>query len=240
MNTQPFRYSSKVGTSICISICLSSAVFITGCATTQPMRSFALPVDYVPLNTVIIQDKFTTHRVTQDTLAEIATTCISTMPKTGSSISSTAQQIPSRNLIVLGHVSSAHSLVLSGSDAFCLKQSEAKNPIFAAEGFLSTVNPQGVPPDIEYKWYRNIAKAIAEKGTAKVSFQFKDGNAYDVTYWAGGRDNYSIKYSMEHRKSGTVAGASFDEVFSHPTMTSISQTTHQGRTVKIHPLAHLK
>lgn len=209
------------------------AVLITGCAT-PPQKVFPPPTDYVPIERVQIASRFDTVEVTAATLGLEVNKCVPQLNGDSPSIQKHLKAFPNRNIMGFGHMSSANNFVLRQTTAVCLQKSSEKHPIFAAEVFLNTANPKGVPPDVVDDWYKQIALGIATKGVAKVAYVFANGNANTVSYWVETPHDIDLYYSSTFKKAGTWEKEKYDAQFSHPSMTGFSET--KGR--KAYLLAH--
>jgi len=69
----------------------------------------------------------------------------------------------------------AHQFLVRGTSSTRLRQSDARHFILASDSLLDTVNPVGVPPDVQEEWYRNIALKLAQNGSVKVIYVFGSG-----------------------------------------------------------------
>lgn len=150
---------------------LGAVALLAGCETTQP-KQFAPPDDYVPLSALRIESKFQSAQVNAGNLAVEAAKCVPQVVASGTGVKDTAAKLPlpAGTTIGVGHLSSASQFQITRSTGICLRQSEARYTILAAEAFLDTVNPVGVPPDVLDDWYKQIAKSLAESGSAKVVY----------------------------------------------------------------------
>lgn len=206
------------------------AVLLAGCVTTQP-KQFAQPDDYVPLSNLHIESRFQSTQVTASNLAAEASHCVPQLLTSGSGVKDTASRLPlpAGTTISLGHVSSASQFQITRSTGICLRQSEARYTILAAEAFLETVNPVGVPPDVVDDWYKQIARKIAESGSVKVAYVYASGNAALVSYWLGsGPERHVLYYTQEFKKAGAWDEAGYGLIFRHANMASVSETKRNG------------
>lgn len=215
------------------------SILSTACVT-QAQRSFPPPDDYIPIDRLHIASQYVTVEVSKETLAVEANKCVPSLDGNSQNIRHEASSIPSRNIVAFEHASSGNMFVLRQNTAICLHRSSARYPIFAAETFLDTVNPQGVPPDVTDDWYKQIACLIATKGVAKVAYVFGNGNAFVTSYWVETSAQFRLNYSSTFSKSGTWETQNFDARFSHPDMSSVSNTKRSGGSQKSFPLLHQK
>lgn len=216
------------------------AVLLAGCQTTQP-RQFAQSDDYVPLSNLRIESRFQGAEVTASNLAAEASKCVTKLLPSGVAVKDTASKLPlpGGTTISLGHVSSASQFQITRSTGICLRQSEARYTILAAEAFLDTVNPVGVPPDVADDWYKQIARNIAESGSAKVAYVYPGGNAALATYWLGsGHERHDLYYTQEFKKAGAWDEAGYRLIFRHANLASISETKRQGIGKKSNLIGH--
>lgn len=205
-------------------------------ATTQTLA--APPADYVPIEKAQIASRFMTISITRENLAAEASKCIPQLNGDSETIKKAANNVPIQNVVGFSHLSSANLFLTRYTTAICLQKSSARFPIFAAEAFLETVNPKGVPPDVVDGWYKQIALLIATKGIAKVAYVYGNGNAFAVSYWVEPTSAFGLYYSSTFNKAGTWETGTFDARFSHPAMTSVSETQRSGVSQKTYPLAH--
>ena len=223
--------------SIKYSAVIFSAALLVSCADI-PKKSFPPPNDYVPISQIQIASRFVTVEVTRETLGLEANRCIPQLDADSHSIRETLKKFPSKDVVGFGQASSSRIFLLDQTTAICLQKSTAKYPIFAAEAFFETANPIGVPPDVVDGWYKQIALMIATKGVAKIAYVFGNGNAFIVSYWVDTTPEFGLAYSSAFKKSGAWETENLDAKFSHPTMTSFTETKRSGSSQKTYPLAH--
>ena len=212
---------------------------LIGCAA-PPQRVFSPPVDYVPIGDVKIESKFKVIKLERENLAAEINRCVPQISATSPGVVRALSEFPSRStsVSVHGHVSSANAFWASGTTGICLQSSSEGFPIFAAEAFLNTVNPSGVPPDVTDAWYKQIALLVATKGTAKVAYVFDKGTAFVADYWVQQPNTRMLNYSVAFRKVGEWESQVFDVRFSHPGMSSVAETKRGGSAIKSNLLAH--
>jgi len=198
----------------------------------------APPSDFVPIGKVQIASRFITVDVTRETLGIEANKCIPQLNDDSQNIKKEVNDFPNKNIVGLSHASSANMFLMRQTKAVCLQRSSEQFPIFAAEALLETVNPKGVPPDVVDGWYKQIALLIATKGVAKVAYVYANGNANVVSYWVETTPAFGLYYSSTFNKVGTWETETFDAQFSHPSMSSISETKRSGLSQKSYPMAH--
>lgn len=213
------------------------ATFLFGCAT-QSQKVFAPPSDYVPIGKIQISSKFQTIELTRETLAAEIKRCVPQISTNSEYVNRDISSFPSTNIALHGHASSASQFWVNRTTGMCLKVSSERFPVLAGEAFFDTVNPVGVPPDVTDGWYKQIALLIATKGAAKVAFTFKKGAAFVADYWVEPRQGHKLHYSSSYRKEGSWEFERVDLRFSHPSMSSISQTKRGNETAKVNLLSH--
>jgi hypothetical protein len=200
-------------------------LFLGGCVTTSS-SSFAPPTDYVPLDQIQIANRFEVTEINAANIGVEAYHCVPQLSAGSKNVNDTGALLPLPRGMVrsLSHLSSSSSFVISGSKAICIRQSTAHYPIFAAEAFLDTVNPSGVPPTVTDGWYVQIARRMAEAGRVTVAYVFPNGNADVANYWVEGSNKNAIHYAREFKKAGTWETGSYDFRFSHPSLTGVTAT----------------
>lgn len=216
-------------------VCVSIMV-LGGCAA-PPRKVFAPPTDYVPIGQVQIQSRFDTVELTRENYGVEANRCVPQLDSNSQSIKKQLEKYPNKDIVGLGHASSSKLFVVHQTTAFCLHKSSEKLPILAAEAFINTVNPKGVPPDVLDGWYKRIAMTIATKGMAKVAYAFDNGNAYVTSYWVEA-SSQTLSYSNSFRKAGTWEAEPVDARFTHPTLSSVAETKRGGAGEKASLLGH--
>jgi hypothetical protein len=202
---------------------VAAVMLVTACATQAP-RTFPAPTDRIPLEQVVIDREFVRTPLTRESFGEEANKCVPPLNAQSSSVQTTLRDFPSRNIVSLGHVSSGSTFVVQQSTAICIRQSDQGHPIFAAEAFVDTVNPQGVPPDVRDAWYKQVAMSIASRGQARVAYTFPNGNAFVATYWVEPASKQTLNYTNEFKKQGEWEAGRFDMTFSHPALSAVSET----------------
>jgi len=235
----------------------SSAVFcaalLLGCAA-PPQKIFTLPTDYVPIEQIEIKSRYDTTEVTRESLGHEVNKCAPQAGGDAQSIRHALQDFPNKNIVAFGQASTANVFILNRTTGFCLRRSTANFPIFAAESFIDTVNPKGVPADVVDGWYKQIAMLIATKGIANTAYLMGKGDAFITTYWTDVVPTFNLIYSTVFKKAGTWEADNLDVKFSHPTLTSVTETQrHESNkrrpateiqrsawSEKRYPLAHRK
>jgi hypothetical protein len=180
-------------------------VFLVGCTTfplldnrtgraVPPRKAPSSPKDYVPIDQVQIASRFASVEVTRESLENEINKCLyktGANPNTHSNAHSKAyEDFPSDNFTKMTQSNSANAFLLRKTTAVCLQTSSEKFPIYAAEAFFETVNPEGVPPDVADGWYKQIALLIATKGEANVAYVLGNGNAFIASYWIEAIPNF--------------------------------------------------
>lgn len=214
-----------------LGVWLSSFLFLAGCETTQP-HQFAQPADYVPLEGLRIESRLPVVDVTSGNLAGEALKCVPTLQPGSKGIQQLAAKLPlaAGTFTVLGHASSAHQFMVRGTSSACLRRSEARHVILAADALLDTVNPVGVSPDVQDDWYKQIALKLAQSGTVKVAYAYASGGASSATYWLGlgQHDGNTLYYTYEFKKAGAWEPSAYGLVFRDSNLTSTSETKRGG------------
>jgi hypothetical protein len=210
---------------------LGAAMVLAGCETV-PQRQFPPPQDYVAFDGLRIESRFPSVELTRENVAAEATRCIPQLEGTGAGIKQLTSKLPlpPGTSTLLGHVSSASQFMVSRSTGICLQQSQARHTILAAEAFVDTVSPVGIPPDVLDDWYKQIALKMAQAGAVKVAYVYTNGNAVAVSYWfgSGETEKRTLYYSQEFKKAGAWEAGSYGLVFKHANLASISETKRNG------------
>lgn len=219
---------------------LLSVAIIFGCATPQQTKYLAPPSDYVPIDQVRIKPRFDTIFLNKQNLATEHRKCVPFIMENTESMNAAVREFPQSNAtIVVGHASSSKQFIYRGSTGLCLEFSTNRYPIFAAETFIGTANPTGVPPDVTDDWYMKIAMKIAINGRAKVAYVTDKGTAFLVSYWCDQTGKSALSYWSEFKKVGEWENTEVDYKFSHPALRGLSLTKHakDKRMKKVFPLA---
>lgn len=189
---------------------------------------FDPPTDFVPLSKVVIKNRQAEVFLTKENLGAEVLKCVPTFKIDGKAFKDKLDKFPEKNSIVsIGHASSSKKFVYSENSGVCLEYSSNGYPIFAADDFLETVNPVGVPPDVAEEWFKKIAYRIAVNGRVKVAYVSDKGTAFVDSYWAEKKDS-SIYYWSDFKKVGEWETLQLDFTFSHPGLQSHSSTTRSG------------
>lgn len=216
-------------------ICIAITI-LGGCAV-PPRNVFPPPADYVPMGQVHIQSRFDSVELTRENYGTEANRCVPQLDGNSQGIKKQLEKYPNKDIVGLGHASSSKLFIVQNTTAFCLHRSSEKFPIFAAEAFFNTINPKGVPPDVLDGWYKQIAMTIALRGVAKVAYAFGNGNAYITSYWVE-TSSQTLSYSNSFKKAGTWDTERIDVRFTHPTLSSVSETKRGGASEKASLLGH--
>jgi hypothetical protein len=161
------------------------------------------PHDCIPLDKVKIMSTFARIEITRENLGKEASRCISDVDADDWRIKQELRDFPSNKIKMVSHANSSKKFVFWKTTGICLEESTERFPIFAAEMFLKTVNPNGVPDEITDEWYRQIALLIATRGNAKIAYVLTSGNAYLANYWIDRPMPHKLLYSMDFKKAGT-------------------------------------
>ena len=211
---------------------LGTLIFLVGCETAK-QRYFSPPNDYVPLAKISVESRLKAVEITSQSIGEEVNRCVPPLNASSKNVQQLAGKLPlpTGTMTALGHASSAHQFLVRGTSSICLRQSDARHFILASDSLLDTVNPVGVPPDVQEEWYRNIALKLAQNGSVKVIYVFgSGGNASAVSYWfgTGQSDNSTLYYSQEFKKAGSWDANAYGLVFRHINLASISETKRNG------------
>ena len=217
-----------------LSYCAVVLTVFTGTA-----KAFSSPNDYTPISKIKIESHFTSIEVTRQNLPSEITKCIPQLNTRSKNIKDLQDKFPEKHTIVgLGHENSSKTFLLRQTTGICIQKSSNKFPIFASEAIIGTVNPEGVPPDVVDDWYKQIARLIATKGVAKIAYVFGNGNIFAATYWVEPTSEFTLFYDDVFKKAGTWEKEKFDAKFSHPSISSVTETKIDGLKEKRFPLAH--
>jgi hypothetical protein len=219
---------------------LLSVALICGCAAPQPQKYFAPPSDYVPLDKIRIKARFDTALLTKENLAAEHKKCIPFLEANTESMDAATREFPRSNATrAVSHASSSKRFIYRGSTSLCLEFSTNRYPIYAAESFIGTANPTGVPPDVTDDWYMKIAKKIAINGRAKVVYVTDQGTGFLVSYWSDQTGGFALNYWSEFKKVGEWENIEVDYKFSNSALNGFSQTKRGDakQMIKSFPLA---
>ncbi|HSC80164.1 MAG TPA: hypothetical protein VLC08_07415 [Chitinolyticbacter sp.] len=198
--------------------------------------SLPTPADYVPIDAIQIQDKFSVLPIDKNNLQREVLRCVPTFPRNGASLQDVERDFPSHSVNLLGHVSSANFFLLQRRQAICVQRASSGFPIYSAQAFEGTVSPEGPPAAVIRDWYRKVAAALAKKGKVTVAYSFGNGAAYAAEYFFAGPLDPRLRYSSKFKKAGTWDAQSFDLVFRHPDLASVSTVAHNGALAKDFPV----
>ena len=203
-------------------------------------KTFPPPSDYVPLDQIKIKPKFESIWLTKENLAAEHKKCVPFIQENTESMNTAVREFPRNNAtIAVGHSSSSKQFIYRGSTGLCLEFSANRYPIYAAETFIGTANPTGVPPDVTDDWYMKIALKIATGGRAKVAYVTDKGTAFLVSYWSDQTGGFALNYWSEFKKAGEWENSEVDYKFTNPALQGFSETK-RGKSknmVKSFPLA---
>ncbi len=194
--------------------------------------------DLVPIGRVTIASRYDAVQVTRKTIGAELSTCIPQINLDSQYVKGEIQKFPSDMILKFGYPNSGKMFLLHQTTAVCLQESSEKFPIFAAEEFIDTINPQGVSPKVADGWYKHIALLIAAKGKAKIAYVLGNGDAYITEYWVESDQDFQLHYSCVFKRAGEWEKEKLDATFSNPSMTNISETKRSGLSIKRFPLAH--
>lgn len=209
-------------------------MLLTSCA--APQRPIVEKTGFVPYAQMQLSGQFETVTLTRENFGATAKRCMPswTERSTTAVLGNWKLPLPRGTTVIHGHERDAGYLVVTGSTAVCIAQSEGKHPILAGEAFYKTINPSGVPPDVSEGWYLQIAAAIARTGTASVIYKFSNGNAQLSKYWIepASSSPSSLSYWTEFKRAGEWSAAPSDIVLSHPALASVSSIKYGSQFSK--------
>lgn len=192
------------------------------------------PSDYVPLSQVQIENNFAWAPLSEENHDALVLQCVPTLPA--------AQLLEGRQyLFETGnlrawyvHPGSAGSFWVKGTQGVCVRQSDKWHPIFPAEMFEKTISPYGVPEEQVFDWYRQIAKAIAFNGRARVAYVLQNGQVVDALYWSDPTNlaHAELYYSAEVKEAGQWRREDYTFLFSYPDMMHVDAVLRSGRYYK--------
>jgi len=216
----------------------SAAILCSGCVTTGQTQPGATSSQFVPVDRIQIQKRFAVVDVNAANFGSEAHRCVPQLGATSKPVVNQAAKLPlPRGTVVsLSNINAANSLVIVGSRAICLQQSTARQPIFAAEIFVDTVNPSGVPPEVTDKWYADLARRIAETGRATAAYVAPNGNAFIASFWVEPPLKATLAYASEFKKAGTWESGTYDFRFVDPNFASVTVVTRNGAKAKMAPI----
>ena len=196
----------------------------------------------MPLDQIRIKPKFDSILLTKENLAIERSKCVpfTFVQSNTRGLDDAVSEFPRKNVTVaVGHESSSKKFIYRGTTGLCLEFSANGYPIYAAETFIGTANPAGVPPDVTDGWYMKIARKIAINGRAKVVYVTRKGTAYLVSYWCDQTGVFALNYWSEFKKVGEWESTEVDYKFSSPALLGLSQTVrgNSKKMVKTFPLA---
>jgi hypothetical protein len=144
-----------------------------------------------------IQSKFDVIKLKKETFGTEVNKCIPTISADSSFLEDSIKDFPSNGIRTYRNPAVASIFVVHQTTGLCLKLSPEKHPIFAAEAFVKTVDPKGVPQNVVDGWHKQIAATIAQKGSARIAYVFSNGNAFIVNYSVKSDSPYELMYSLE-------------------------------------------
>ena len=146
----------------------------------------SMAANYVPIEKIEISNRLSISKLSQANFLEKLKGCTSSyIPSMASHAIETFRELSEgKSRIHFGRASeeSPTVFVVSGAIGTCVKFSENRFPIWAAEVFYESASPTGVPRQVTDAWYSLLAKDIALKGEAKAAYIFNTGRAVLVTY----------------------------------------------------------
>lgn len=218
-------------------VCLA-ALYCAGCVTTDQTQAAAPSSQFVPVDRIQIQKRFTVVDVNAANFGNEVHRCVPQLGATSKTVVDQAAKLPlPRGTVVsLSNVRASNSFVIVGSRAICLQESTARQPIFAAEIFVDTVSPSGVPPDVTDRWYADLARRIAETGRATAAYVFPNGNAFIASYWIEPPLKTRLAYASEFKKAGTWESGTYDFRFVDPNLSSVATVARNGAKAKTAPI----
>ncbi|MDR2451585.1 MAG: hypothetical protein LBE85_07430 [Candidatus Accumulibacter sp.] len=190
------------------------------------------------VQTETIQNKFNVINLKKETFGAEVNKCIPAISVDSPLLKDSIKDFPSNAITTYRSSGVASVFVAHRTTGLCLKLSPGKHPIFAAEAFIETVNPVGVPQNVVDDWYKRIAATIAQKGSAKIAYVFDNGNAFFVNYSVESDSPCQLMYSLQFKEAGTWESEKLDSKFTHASLSNISETKRNKQSIKHHPLLH--
>lgn len=185
-----------------------------------------------------ISSKFDAIKLTKETYAKQVNKCIPAISVDAPYLKDSIKNFPSNGVTTYQNPKVASLFVAHQKTAVCMKLSPEKYPVFAAEAFIETVNPNGVPQNIVNNWYQQIATLIAQKGSAKIAYVVDNGNAFIVNYSVKSDFAHQLMYPMQFKKAGTWESEKLDSKFTHASLSGVNETKRGGQSIKPFPLSH--
>jgi hypothetical protein len=173
--------------------------------------------DAVPLKDIKIEPHFDFKSVDNTNFKEELLGCIPNAPSNFANMPLTAGHSATYKNIL-----SPKIFFVKNGKAVCLNRSTAGFTIFAADAFLNTVNPMGVPEYVAMEWMTQIADLVARSGVAKVAYRFRNGNAMVSRYWVDPGKPEEINFSTVMKISTEWAEKDNDVTLEHLALTAVS------------------
>jgi hypothetical protein len=185
-----------------------------------------------------IQSKFDVIKLEKETLRTEVNKCIPAISADSSLLKDGIKDFPGNAITTYQGSKAASVFVVFRTTGLCLKLSPKKYPIFAAEAFIKTVSPDGVPQNVVDDWYKRVAATIAQKGSAKIAYVFNNGNAFIVNYSVKSDSPYQLMYLSQFKKAGTWESEKLDSKFTHASLSGVTESKWNEQSIKPHPLLH--
>ncbi len=194
-------------------------------------KVFPSPTDFVALDQIEIANNFEFININDSNIDQALKKCLPTLPSHSSAAQHAHEMLGKTNATsIFAHASSASRFVMRTNQAVCLPFSASHYPIFPAEMIEDTANAKGPAPEVIQDWDRQIAKAIAIRGEARVAYVFANGNAFTVRYYADQND-VVLHYPSALLKVGMWEKDSYDIKFTGD-MTSFATVERNHESLK--------
>jgi hypothetical protein len=202
---------------------ISSFLFVA-CATQQYDKTNFVDVSHKDIG---ISSKFNTIDLTKENFGAKARACEPSLFTDEVSLNKVIENFPSNLVVNHSNYKLSRIFITFNTTGLCIDKSSKGFPILAAEVLLNTANPLGIPIEVEDEWNKQIVLLLAAKGSAKVAYVFKSGNAFIVTFSVSDfatavRTPFSLNYSTSLKKAGEWEDATYDSKFGHPSLIEIS------------------
>jgi hypothetical protein len=151
------------------------AAGLTACTTTAKLRG-------VPLENLVIPDTFVRQFVGADNLNSVIGACLPSVPFPNAPARMLAR--PPGSVQTLSSPTVRSHLVIAGNQAVCIDDTTAGFPVLPVEAFERFVSFQGVPRVEQQQWFRQLANALATKGTVELWAANGSGGFHVISFGA--------------------------------------------------------
>ena len=182
--------------------------------------------DYVPISQIEILTQLPTVKLSKSNFLDKLQSCTSsyTISMVNHAVENFGNSSSRGDRAHFGKTREAPAaFVVYGAVGTCVRFSENRYPIWAAEVFYRSASPTGVPTHVTDAWYSLLAKDIALKGQAKAAYVFDTGRAVVVTYSVR-KDAYiahGFLYKSEFKNVNSWSIEDGMHRFEHPLMSAV-------------------